>query len=103
MKGTPPIQRRPITDALRASIVEDLPEIKDIQDADLRAKVIDGWAYSLAGSSFQRISDMPGEGNPDVLVLTRGNQTDHLRGVAHLAMKIVEEFDGVISGHRGRQ
>ena len=98
MKGTPPIQRRPITDALRASIVEDLPEIKDIQDADLRAKVIEGWAYSLAGSSYQRIRDMPGEGNPDVLVLTRGNQTDHLRGVARLAMKFVEEFTNSFPG-----
>jgi hypothetical protein len=85
MRGTPPIQRRPVTDALRASIVEDLPEIKDIKDAELRAKVIEGWAFSLAGSSYQRISDLPGEGNPDVLVLKRGNQTDHLRGVAHFA------------------
>ena len=93
MRGTPPIQRRPITDALRASIVEDLPEINDIKDAELRAKVIEGWAFSLAGSSFKRISDLPGEGNPDVLVLKRGNQTDHLRGVAHFAMKFVEEFE----------
>jgi hypothetical protein len=54
MRGTPPIQRRPVTDALRASIVEDLPEIKDIKDAELRAKVIEGWAFSLAGSSYQR-------------------------------------------------
>ena len=88
MRGTPPIQRRPITDALRASVVEDLPEINDIKDAELRAKVIEGWAFSLAGSSYQRISDMPGEGNPDVLVLKRGDQTDHLRGVAHFAMKM---------------
>ena len=53
MRGTPPIQRRPVTDALRASIVEDLPEINDIKDAELRAKVIEGWAFSLAGSSYQ--------------------------------------------------
>ena len=58
------------------SIVEDLPEINDIKDAELRAKVIEGWAFSLAGSSYKRISDMPGEGNPDVLVLKRGNQSD---------------------------
>src|ERR1044072_6481356 len=93
MRGTPPIQRRPITDALRASIVEDLPEIKDIKDAELRAKVIEGWAFSLAGSSYQRISDLPGEGNPNILVLKRGDQSAHLRGVAHYAMKMVEEFE----------
>jgi len=92
MRGTPPIQRRPVTDALRASIVEDLPEIKDIKDAELRAKVIEGWAFSLAGSSYQRISDLPGEGNPDVLVLKRGNQTDHLRGVTRLAVGIAKEM-----------
>ena len=92
MRGTPPIQRRPVTDALRASIVEDLPEINDIKDAELRANVIEAWAFSLAGSSFKRISDMPGEGNPDVLVLKRGDQSVHLRGVAHFAMKMVEEF-----------
>ena len=92
MRGTPPIQRRPVTDALRASILEDLPEIEDIQDKELRAKVIEGWAFSLAGSSFKRISDMPGEGNPDVAVLKRGDQSVHLRGVAHFAMKMVEEF-----------
>ena len=92
MRGTPPIQRRPVTDALRASIVEDLPEIEDIQDKELRAKVIEGWAFSLAGSSFKRISDMPGEGNPDVAVLKRGDQSVHLRGVAHFATKMVEEF-----------
>jgi putative nucleotidyltransferase with HDIG domain len=98
MKGTLPNQRRQITDALRASIVEDLPEINDIKNAELRAKVIEGWAYSLAGSSFGRIRDMPGEGNPNILVLIRGNQTHHLRGVAHMAMKIVEEFSESFPG-----
>ena len=56
------------------------------------SKVIEGWAYAIAGSSFQRIRDLPGEGNPNVLVLRRGDQTEHLRGVAKLAMKIVDVF-----------
>jgi putative nucleotidyltransferase with HDIG domain len=93
MPGTPSIKRRPITDALRASIVEDLPEINDIKNPDLRAKAIDAWAYSLAGSSFKRISDMPGEGNPNVFVLKHGDQSKHLRGVAHVAMALVDEFE----------
>ena len=87
------IARRPVTDALRRSIVEDLPEIDDIEDDELRAKVIEGWAYSLSGSSFERISDMPGEGNPNVLVLRAATRPIHLRGVALLAMKIVETFE----------
>ena len=92
MRGTPPIERRPITPALRDSIVEDLPEINDIHDPELRAKVIDAWAFSLAGSSFDRIREMPGEGNPDTMVLKRGDQTVHLRGVVRFAMMMVEAF-----------
>ena len=87
------IERRPVTDVLRRSIMEDLPEINEIKDHDLRAKVVEGWAYSLSGSSFNRISELPGEGNPEILVLKRGNQTEHLRGVAQLAMKLVEVFE----------
>jgi len=83
---------RVIPDALRQSILEDLPEIADIGSEDLRDKVIAGWAYSLSGSSFARISDLPGEGNPNILVLRRGDQTAHLRGVAKLALKIVDLF-----------
>ena len=87
------MERRPVTDALRGSIIEDLPEITEIKDDDLRAKVIEGWAYALSGSSFNRISELPGEGNPHILVLKRGNQTEHLRGVAQLALKLVEVFE----------
>jgi putative nucleotidyltransferase with HDIG domain len=87
------MERRPVTDALRGSIIEDLPEITEIKDDDLRAKVIEGWAYALSGSSFNRISELPGEGNPQILVLKRGNQTEHLRGVAQLALKLVEVFE----------
>src|SRR5437588_509322 len=32
------------------------------------------------------------EGSPDVMVLQRGDQSVHLRGVAHFAMRMVEEF-----------
>ena len=85
---------RPVADEIRRSIIEDLPEIADIKDEDLQGKVVDAWAYSLSSSSFHRISDIPGEGNPNILVLRRGNQTDHLRGVAHLALKIVDVFEG---------
>ena len=61
----------PVTDALRADVVEDLPEINDIADAALRAKVVEAWATALAGSSFGRVSDIPGAGNPNDFVLKR--------------------------------
>ncbi len=80
------------------SILEDLPEIEKISDADLKAKVIKAWALSLARSSFKRISDIQGAGNPDQIVLTRGNQSHHLRGVASMALAIVDEFEGRFPG-----
>jgi putative nucleotidyltransferase with HDIG domain len=79
--------KRPITDQIRASVVEDLPEINQIADATLRSKAIEAWAHALCESSFQRIRDIPCEG------LKRGSQADHLRGVARLALKIVDEFE----------
>lgn len=86
-------QRKPATDDLRSTVQEDLPEIQNIRDEALRAKVVEAWAFSLANSSFKRIRDIQGAGNPDQLVLRIGNQTDHLRGVATLAMSIVDEFE----------
>jgi putative nucleotidyltransferase with HDIG domain len=77
---------------VRASILEDLPEILGIGDEALREAVIRAWALSLRDSSFTRISDMPGEGAPNHFVLHQGSQELHLRGVAKLAMAIVDEF-----------
>lgn len=85
-------QKRDITDALRKTVVEDLPEIEQIEDIELRRKAIEAWAVSLAYSSFGRISDIPPEGNPGQSTLKRGTQADHLRGVTHLALAIADEF-----------
>ncbi len=85
-------QQRVITEALRQTVVEDLPEINEIQNPDLRRKAIEAWAFSLAHSSFGRISDIPPEGNPGQSTLKRGTQADHLRGVTHLALAIADEF-----------
>ena len=84
--------QRPITDELRRSVVEDLPEIEQIANLALRRKVIEAWAFALAHSSFGRISDIEPGGNPGQNVLKRGSQADHLRGVARLALQIVDTF-----------
>jgi putative nucleotidyltransferase with HDIG domain len=84
--------RREITDALRRTVTEDLPEIADIADPELRRGAVEAWAYALVCSDFARIADIPPEGNPGVSRLKRGTQADHLRGVAHLALGLVEEF-----------
>ena len=85
-------QQRPITDALRRSVIEDLPEIEQIQSPVLRGKAIEAWAFALSHSSFGRISDIPPGGNPGMNVLKRGSQADHLRGVAKLALQIADTF-----------
>ena len=85
--------KRPITDELRRSVLEDLsPEINEIKDQDLKKKVVEAWALSLAASSFKRVTDVPGWGGPDDFYLKRGSQADHLRGVARFAMKMADDF-----------
>jgi putative nucleotidyltransferase with HDIG domain len=83
---------RPITDALRKQIREELPEYVQIKDAELREKVIEAWAMALARSSFKSIRDIQAAGNPNSMVLLRGDQTDHIRGVTRLAIVMADEF-----------
>jgi len=85
-------QQRPINDALRRTVFEDLPELADIKNDELRRKAIEAWAFALSHSSFGRISDIPPGGNPGMNVLKRGSQADHLRGVAKLALQIADTF-----------
>jgi putative nucleotidyltransferase with HDIG domain len=83
---------RPITDSLRVQVREELPEYIQIQDAELREKVIEAWAIALARSSFQSIREIQAAGNPNSMVLTRGDQTDHIRGVTRLAIVMADEI-----------
>ena len=84
--------RRPITDATRAAVLADFPEIEWIPDPDLRAKSIEAWSYALCCSDFQRITDLPPEGNPGAPVLRQGTQADHVRGVVRYTRAIAQEF-----------
>lgn len=81
-----------VTDALRAQMRHELPEVELIQAEGLREKVIEVWALAIARSSFRSIRDIPPAGNPGFMVLTRGDQTDHIRGVTRLAMNIASEM-----------
>ena len=81
-----------VTEALRRQIREELPEVAAIRDAGLRDKVVEAWALAIARSSFASIRDIPPAGNPGQMILTRGDQTDHIRGVTRLAMRMAEEM-----------
>ncbi|HYF09367.1 MAG TPA: hypothetical protein VD970_17235 [Acetobacteraceae bacterium] len=72
-------KRSPITQSLRDSMLEDLPEIAQIAHEGLRSKTIEAWAHALSESAFRRVTDIPGEANPGMLRLRRGSQADHLR------------------------
>lgn len=83
---------RPITDALRSQVREELPEIGLISDQQLQEKVVEAWAFALAGSSFKSIREIPPAGNPGTNEAVRGDQTDHLRGVTRIALQVADEF-----------
>ena len=83
---------------LRRGVVESLPEAEMIQNQDLRERVYDAWALSLATSGFERIEDIPASGNPDTPPMKKGTQADHLRSVARLAMAIAREMEENFEG-----
>src|SRR5579863_10176817 len=85
--------RRPITDDTRAAVIEDFPEIELVRDKDFGLRCVEAWSYALCCSDFERISDIPPEGNPGAPVLRRGTQADHVRGVVRLTKALAEEFE----------
>ena len=54
-----------VTEELRATIRAELPELAEIQDRDLREKVVEAWAMSLAQYGFRGISELRGSGAPN--------------------------------------
>lgn len=85
-------QPRPVTDALRATVLEDLPELAQVRNEELRHKAIEAWAYALAETDFPRVTAIPGEATPSIFALKRGSQAIHLRSVARIAIAIADEF-----------
>lgn len=81
-----------VTDELRENIRSELPELAEIGDSDIRDKVVEAWAASLAEYGFKGIGDLQGSGAFNFLVLKKGTQVDHIRGVARLCMRIADEL-----------
>ena len=80
---------------LRQGVCEDLPEVNEIRDEDLRVKVIEAWAFALSQSEFTRIAQIKGSGVPDSPALKDGTQADHLRGVARMAHGLADGLEAV--------
>ncbi len=72
--------------ALRQGVRESLPELDDVQNADLRDKVVEAFALALSQTEFERIEDMRPSGNYNTPAMTRGSQarTLDLAGLAAL-------------------
>lgn len=81
-----------IDDRIRKGVVEALPEVKEIRNEELREKVYDAWALSLATSGYTRIEDIPASGVPDSPPMKNRTQADHLRCVARLSVGIAKEL-----------
>src|SRR5919106_5539273 len=88
----PMLDRNAVTDELRARVRAELPEVEEIGDAELRAKVIEAWALALAASSFNAIAEIEPSGNPGVNTLKRGSQTDPIRGVSRMAIALADQL-----------
>ena len=81
-----------IPEAVKESVPISLPSVNDIQDKDLREKVINAWALSLAINGWNSLDELPGSGRPNLP--TKGNQSQHIECVAKMTMaaaKIMEE------------
>ena len=70
-------------------------ELAQIDDEDLRSKVIEAWAYALSQSEFTCIEEIRASGNPTTPALIGGTQTDHIRGVARMAQGLADGLEQV--------
>ena len=82
-------------DDLRAGVRVTLPELNEIQDKELRDKVVEAWAFALSQSEFTSIDQIKASGVPDSPPLKHGTQADHLRGVARVAQGIADGLEKV--------
>jgi putative nucleotidyltransferase with HDIG domain len=85
-----------VTDELRRRVRAELPEVEEIRDPELAARVVEAWALALASSSFNAIAEIEPSGNPGVNTLKRGSQTDHIRGVTRMALALADQLCGLM-------
>lgn len=80
---------------LRAGVRRSLPEVDDIRDPELRARVIEAWALALSQTEFTSIEQLRASGGPTTPPMKRGTQADHLCGVARMACAMADALEGV--------
>ncbi|MBS4208148.1 HD domain-containing protein [Bacillus sp. FJAT-50079] len=80
---------------IKDGVVTSLPPINDIQNPELREKVIEAWALALALNGYERIEQIPGSGMPGAPI--KGDQTRHILGVTYIAMAMKEALEKVFN------
>ena len=88
--------RMEIPEALRQRVRKSLPEVEDIQDEELREKVVDAWALALAETEFESLEDIPCSGVPEAPEFPGRTQAHHLRATARLAVAIAETMEELL-------
>ncbi|NHN61224.1 MULTISPECIES: HD domain-containing protein [Halorussus] len=69
-----------------AQVREALPEIGDIEDEDLRERVVEAWTLGLARGGWRDVRDIPYAWN-----IHEVTNVEHVRGVTRIAVKSAEE------------
>ena len=79
-------------ESVQRSLASELAEINDVE---LRDKVVDAWAYALSQSEFSDIEEIRASGNPTTPALINGTQVDHIRAVARMAIGLADGLEQV--------
>lgn len=77
---------------IRQAVVASFPEVKDINDSDLRERVYDAWTMSLQLNGYSKAEELEHSGTPGVLVSSEHSQVDHVRGVTRIAVAMAKEL-----------
>jgi putative nucleotidyltransferase with HDIG domain len=82
---------------LREGVRKLLPEVNEIQVTDLRERVLEAWAISLAETEFASIDEIPAQATPQHPLFKegQGTQSGHFRGVARIAQGIADGFEAM--------
>ena len=85
-----------IPESLRKSVKRSLPEVEEIQDKELKERVVDAWALALAEANFESLDDIPCSPVPEAEEVPGANQALHLSATARLAVAIAETMEEMV-------
>ena len=89
-------QQTDLPQTLRKGVEASLPEAAQITNDALRELVIDAWALALQDSGYSSLEEIPCSPVPEAEEYADKTQSDHLRGVARLAMGMLAAIEAVM-------